>query len=47
MISKISVLGKDIHNIIYQYCCENINEYLNLRSDMENYRNRLRSDMPL
>ena len=42
MISKISGLSHDIHNIVYQYCCENIKQYLDLRSDMENYRNSLK-----
>ena len=42
MISKISGLNFDIHNIVYHYCCENISEYLNLRSDIEDYRNRLK-----
>ena len=44
MNSKISKLDPDIQNIIYQYCCENIKDYLNVRSDMETYRNNLKAE---
>ena len=44
MISKISKINPDIQNIIYQYCCENIKDYLDVRSDMETYRSNMKAE---
>ena len=44
MISKISKLDPDIQNIIYQYCCENIKDYLDVRSDIETYRSNMKAE---